>query len=166
MDLHRSNLGTYLNDHLAGSVAAVDLLERIHASFPEADVGRLAERLRREINEEQEYLKSLINNVASGESLTRKVGGWVGGKLAAVKLKLDDPSTSDFFLFESLEALSLGIEGKRSLWIALQLLVSQDPHLNADELRGLQEQAERQRSDVEAKRREFFIPAMTARPTG
>jgi hypothetical protein len=39
--------------------------------------------------------------------------------MSGLKLGIDDPPSGLLLLFESLEALSLGIEGKRSLWIAL-----------------------------------------------
>jgi hypothetical protein len=50
-----------------------------------------------------------------------------------------------------LEALDLGIEGKRLLWIAL--LESQPERFGAERLRELIERAERQRTGVEEHRR-------------
>ena len=45
--------------------------------------------------------------------------GCLGERLTRLKLPLDDPSEGALYLFEALEVLSLGIEGKRGLWQAL-----------------------------------------------
>jgi hypothetical protein len=49
--------------------------------------------------------------------------------MTELKLRFDDPNAGPLRLFESLEALSLGIEGKRSLWIALTAAAENTPAL-------------------------------------
>jgi hypothetical protein len=49
----------------------------------------------------------------------RKAMAWMGEKLAEIKLRLDDPGCGPLHLLEALEAIAIGIEGKRALWRAL-----------------------------------------------
>jgi hypothetical protein len=55
-------------------------------------------------------------------------------------------------LFESLEALSLGIEGKRGLWLALAAVSERSPQMRLLDYPELIGRAEAQRRKVEEKR--------------
>jgi hypothetical protein len=83
------------------------------------------------------------------ESRTRKASAWFTEKMTELKLRLDDPKEGSLRLFESLEALSLGIEGKRSLWIALIAAAEQSPSLRILDYERLEERAQEQRDRVE-----------------
>src|SRR3954462_5104628 len=61
------NLGTYLNDHLAGSVAAVGLIDDLVAGENDASLKTLLTRLKREIGEEQDVLRKILQACAPGE---------------------------------------------------------------------------------------------------
>jgi hypothetical protein len=63
-------------------------------------------------------------------------------------------------LFESLEALSLGIEGKKSLWVALSAAAEVSPELRIADYERLKKRAEEQRNRVEAKRLEVAKAAL------
>ena len=73
------HLETYLNDHLAGAMAAIDLLERLETRTRIA--GSLA-GLRTEIEADRQELKTLIARLHMNESRTRKIGSWFAEKLA------------------------------------------------------------------------------------
>jgi hypothetical protein len=73
-------------------------------------------------------------------------------KFTELKLRFDDPNASVLLLFESLEALSLGIDGKRSLWIALAATSETTPSLPIADYDRLQKRAQEQRDRVEAIR--------------
>jgi hypothetical protein len=75
-------------------------------------------------------------------------------------LRLDDPARGALRLFEELEALSLGIEGKRSLWVALSAAAKDAPSLQLLDYERLASRAEEQRSRVEAKRLEAARKAL------
>ena len=152
------HLAVYLNDHLAGSVVAVELLmalEKTHASI-EPDLATL----RAEIEQDQAELKALMNRLNIAESGGRKIGGWLAEKVTQLKMQIDDRSDGALRLFESLEALSLGIEGKLALWRALKAVADLSPDLERSDYERLMKRAIEQRSRAEALRLNAAIAAI------
>ncbi len=80
--------------------------------------------------------------------------------MTQLKLRLDDSSHGDLRLLESFEALSLGIEGKKSLWISLSAVAERSPQFRLADYDRLKQRAEVQRHRVEAKRVEFAKEAL------
>src|SRR6185295_14135214 len=97
-----------------------------------------------------------------GESRTRKASAWMTEKMTELKLHFDDPKAGPLRLFESLEALSLGIEGKRSLWIALMAAAEKAPSLRILDYERLKQRAQEQRDRVEKLRIETARQALTS----
>jgi hypothetical protein len=156
------HLSTYLNDHLAGATMALELLahlERVHAGEP---TQRFAAGLRAEIAEDKAELERLVESLGAGQSATRQVTAWLGEKIAQVKLRFDDVSGGSFRLFEALEALSLGIEGKRSLWSALREVAGRVPALQGVDYDRLEARAVDQRARVDARRLAEAAAALAA----
>src|SRR4051812_37874665 len=112
-----NHLGIYLNDHLAGATAAVELLR--HLEEKRNAIGSFAARLRQDIAADREELSLLMRSLKISVSTTRKASGWLSEKLAEAKVHFDDPSDGSLRLLEMLEAIGIGIEGKRALWTAL-----------------------------------------------
>lgn len=79
----------------------------------------------------------------------RQAAAWLGEKLAQIKLTLDDSAAGAMRLFEGLEAVSLGIEGKRGLWQVLSVLAPANPLLQGLDYAHLMRRAEEQRGQVE-----------------
>ena len=154
------HLATYLNDHLAGSVVALELLEHLEAEHANTPVADFFSKLRADIAADRQELETLMERLQIAESRTRKASAWLAEKVTALKLRLDDPSEGDLRLFESLEALSLGIEGKRSLWLALSTAAKDTPALRLVDYECLTKRAEEQRSRVEAMRLETARTAL------
>src|ERR1700684_3193678 len=127
MDL--DHLKTYMKDHHAGSVAAIQLLDHL----VEANVAKPHQTffiaLRREVSEDQTALEKMLHDLHGSEGMVRDAAAFVGEKLSRVKLLLEDPSGSKLAYFEKLEALALGIDGKRALWSALGAVASEVPTL-------------------------------------
>jgi hypothetical protein len=154
------HLATYLNDHLAGSVVAVELMENLEAVYADTPVAEFIARLRADVEADRVELKVLMGRLQISESRTRKASAWLTEKLTELKLRLDDSTHGDLRLFESLEALSLGIEGKRSLWLALAAAAEVSPKLRVADYERLKQRAEEQRSRVETKRIEVAKTAL------
>src|SRR5215208_748039 len=114
--LNRDILATYLNDHLAGSVAALELVDRLQRLSQGADRQALFLSLRQEIEEDQQIVKLLLRNMGGKESKIRKAAAWLTEKMAEAKLELDDSGNGQLRLLEALETLGLGIQGKLGLW--------------------------------------------------
>jgi hypothetical protein len=156
------HLATYLNDHLAGSTVALELLETLSAA--PAPLADFFSQLKGEISADRQELEALMSRLEIGESRTRKASAWLAEKFTELKLRLDDPAGGDLRLFESLEALSLGIEGKKNLWLALASLTEQEPALQSLDYDRLIVRAQQQRNGVEALRLEVAKRALASAP--
>lgn len=91
---------TYLNDHLAGSVAALELLEDLEANAGDGDKKFFAE-VRGEIAADQQQLETLMNRLQVRQRVARKAAAWLTEKLAHIKLLLDDRSAGLFWRLRS-----------------------------------------------------------------
>ena len=117
---YMDNLSKYLNDHLAGSVAALELLDHLgHALKESPRLAAVLDSLRGEIEADQHVLKDLIESVAA-ESPVRKIFGWIGEKASRLKFVISGEKPGALGLVEALELLTMGILGKQLLWGALQ----------------------------------------------
>jgi hypothetical protein len=121
------SLTTYLNDHLAGSVAGLELLDHIIQLRRGSALESPLIVIRSEIEEDQKVLQALLHGVGGSESRVRQAAAWLSEKLARAKLRIDDGGSGELQLLEALEALALGIQGKVALWRALQAASSRLP---------------------------------------
>jgi hypothetical protein len=143
---------TYLNDHLAGSVAGLELIDHIvklHAGQPGE---HLATHLRQAIATDRKELKSLTVRLRITQSASRKAVAWASEKLAEVKMWVEDLHDARLRRLELWEALSVGIEGKRLLWRSLASALEGRPELCSIDLVKLEQRADDHRHDVEAMR--------------
>jgi hypothetical protein len=85
-------------------------------------------------------------------SVVRQATGWAVEKVAELKTRLDDWGDGSLHRLELLEALSLGIEGKRSLWAALQAAAGHEPELRTLDYPRLIQRAIEQRTVAEEHR--------------
>jgi hypothetical protein len=145
-------LGTYLNDHLAGSVSAVELVERVIKENEGQLLGRRLEEVLKEIRKDQEVLRDLIERAGSRENTLKKASAWLAEKAGRVKLGTGDPP--DLARMEALEALTMGIQGKRAMWRALRVVVNKHPSLYGLDLDLLERRAVEQHDRVEQWRLE------------
>ncbi len=148
------HLSTYLNDHLAGSVVLMELLEHVASAYAGTDIAGFAETLRAEIAGDRAELESLMARLDISQSRTRKTTAWLGEKLSELKLRMDDPRAGAFRLLEAMEAASIGIEGKRLLWQSLIATSTDAPELQGPDYATLTERAIDQRARVETVRTE------------
>lgn len=150
--MQEDTLATYLNDHLAGSVMAIELLEHLEESSGEDPARQHALRdLRQKIMADQDILRALLDSLSSNESAVKKAGAWVMEKVARAKTKLSKPATGCLGALEAFEILSLGIEGKKCLWKVMAEVMPQPPRPEWNWCE-LTEDADRQRQEVEAWR--------------
>ena len=145
------NLTTYLNDHLAGAVGALDHLEHLVKTCQDRELEAFFRSLRLEIEVDQATLKKLIDDLGKRPSAVRQAGAWIAEKVARVKMG----QGGEMELFLSLEALVLGITGKQKLWAALAAAAENMPQLRGPDYAQLEARARGQAAQVEAKRLEF-----------
>jgi hypothetical protein len=148
------NLSSYLNDHLAGSVAARELLDRLIDTYKETPLERFFRELRDEIEADQETLKELIASLGEEESAVRKAGAWIAEKFSRATIQLSETGKGQMGLFFALEGLALGIRGKQSLWRALAAASATTPQLRRLDYHKLEKRAVEQYDRVEARRLE------------
>lgn len=157
-------LTTYLSDHVAGSVAAIELLDHLHELSRGTDRENVLANLRSEIEEDQAVLLELLHSLGAKESRMRKAAAWLTEKLGEAKLKLDDPGGGQFQLLEALETLGLGILGKLALWGALEVAREDVPQLRKLDFAKLKQRARAQHDRVEAERKRAVRAAFSLPP--
>ena len=143
-------LATYLQDHLAGSVHAIELVEHIRDEHAGQSLGDFAVHLLSEIRTDQEVLQGLAERIGAGSSNFKEVGAWIADKVA--RLKLTRQAGNYLGTFEALEFLELGINGKKALWLALEAVASTDSQLQGIDFDRLIERADSQIAQVEERR--------------
>ncbi|MEN3943324.1 hypothetical protein WJU23_18635 [Prosthecobacter sp. SYSU 5D2] len=154
--MNTTSLTTYLTDHLAGSVAAIQMLDHLMAVYGKRPEAVQIRTLKTEVEYDQQLLRDLMDRFEAKESPLKKAGAWIAEK--ALELKVNT-SPDDFDILQTLEALVLGIEGKLRLWRSLQCVETglDLPHLQSD--------AHRQIHQVELLRLEAAERAFGASPS-
>jgi hypothetical protein len=150
--VNTDHLSAYLNDHLAGSVAALELIEHLAKNYPDTTLETFLADLHAEISADQDVLRDLLHTFDAKESSVRKAGAWIAEKLAQVKLGLSGSEVGGTGLLEALEGLALGITGKQLLWRALASASEVMPQLAGLDYQHLEDRARGQRERVEEKR--------------
>lgn len=147
-------LDVYLNDHLAASAAAVELVERLARNNPGTALATHLEGLKPEIEADRATLSAVMERCGVVPSKPKQVAGKVLETLS--RLRLDERVTGDpdVTRLMELESLSLGIEGKASLWLSLQQVEARRPELASFDLGALVGRAASQRSALEPFKRE------------
>jgi hypothetical protein len=149
------DLTTYLNDHLAGSVGGLELVDHLIETYKGKPLEQFFKDLRNEIDADQGTLQDLIEKLGEKESAVRKAGAWVAEKFSRAKIRLDDSEEGRMGLLQALEGLVLGITGKRGLWTALAAAADTVPELRELDYTRLEKRAAEQCDRVEAKRLEI-----------
>jgi hypothetical protein len=140
---------TYVEDHLAGATAGVELLEALAAQHQGEPTGALAGRLLPEVEADRRRLEGIARSLGAGSPL-KEAAAWLAEKVS--RLKLHREARGILGTFEALEAMSLGVLGKRALWRALAVAAQADPRLAGVDFDALAASAERQHSLLEEER--------------
>jgi hypothetical protein len=139
---------TYLNDHLAGARFGSDLARRLARR-----TGRTAMHdLAAEIEDDRETLQQLMGRLDTQRNPVKEATTWLAEKLSHIKLSGLTARDREYGLFMAFETLSLGVEGKRLLWVALADVRDRYPALGDVDFEALQERAASQRLVLEAER--------------
>jgi hypothetical protein len=147
-----SLLATYLNDHLAGSTAGVELARRARSSNEGTPLGDFLAELTAEIEEDREVLGEVMQAVAAGRDRVKVTAAWAGEKAGRLKLNGRLLGYSPLSRLVELEGLTLGVTGKLALWRMLGELG--DPRLARFDFAALAARAERHQTELERRRLE------------
>lgn len=151
MPIDRKALDTYLNDHLAASVAALQLMQRICDAQDGTPLGASIERLRVEVLDDQEIVRGLLVAEGGSEATVKQAMAWAGEKLSHLKVGGNDIG-SGLMLFEALEALSVGFWGRHALWRGLAHVDAVAPLGSGIDFGALADRAKQHLSELEPLR--------------
>ena len=154
--MSKEHLTTYLNDHLMGAAAAIELVDQFLTEAP--DLQEFLAGLKGDIESDRDEVVRVMDHLKISQSRVRKASGWLAEQAAELKFAMTDES---FRRLERLEALALGIQGKLNLWRALAAATQLDTGMTRLNYGRLQERAMDQLSRVEALRVEAARTALT-----
>ena len=161
---NREALGSYLNDHLAGSAAAVELVDRLRATNEGSPLAAHLEGLGLEIEADRDTLGEVMERLGVVRSTPKQLVGKVMETLSRLRLNERVTGGAEVTRLMELETLSLGIEGKVSLWRSLNHVADSHPQLAEFDLAALVVKAEGQRAGLEPYRLEAAAGALGAAP--
>ncbi|MEO7099355.1 MAG: hypothetical protein ABI162_08330 [Luteolibacter sp.] len=142
----------YLNDHLAGATGAVRLIQEL-ADKAENTVDReFFERLQEEVESDRVLLQDLLAVIGAEPSAALKLAGNVSVRISFMKLAWEGFKPGQLGMYEALEVLALGIQGKCLLWRMLHELIHWFPEWDDADFEKLELDATRQRDQVESYR--------------
>lgn len=113
-------LSTYLNDHLAGSAGALDLLESLRGHANTDELAATLESVTADIDADRKTLLGVMERLGVERSTIKQATARVGEKALRVKTSPVVTRDDDLSRLLGLEALVLGIAGKESGWTALR----------------------------------------------
>ncbi len=113
----RRSLVTYLQEHLAGSDVAFAVVHRLRATHQGSEDGKLFDYLCKEIDEDRGLVRRLLESLGASTHSIKRVASHVSAALATAAA---GGAPGELSLLRTLEALAIGIQGKRSMWRALQ----------------------------------------------
>jgi hypothetical protein len=146
------HLSVYLNDHFAGGSAALELLRHLERTHTGTAVAQAASALHADGSDDHGQLEQIMRSAGVTPGVVRRAAALLGEKVAELKSRVDDPAGGALRLLETLEALSLGIEGKHALWTGLASVAADVPALRGVDFSRLTERAQDQRARVERLR--------------
>lgn len=143
-----SLLAIYLNDHLAGATAGVELARRLRGSNEDdPGFGPMLTEICAEVEEDREALKEVMDRLGVGQSRLKPAAAVLGERLGRLKLNGQLLGYSPLSRLDELELLQLGVTGKRRLWGALE-------HTHAEDLAGVDLAALAERATAQLRRLE------------
>ncbi len=146
-------LTIYLNDHLAGATAGLDLARRTAGNNAGNPYGRVLAEVAGELADDRDALIDVMERLSVSRDHVKVIGAWAVEKIGRLKLNGSILSYSPLSRLVEIEGLSLGVEGKLSLWQSLKLTHGNDPRLRGVDLEALIDRARSQRRRLERQRR-------------
>jgi hypothetical protein len=142
--MHRKLLRIYLQDHLAGSTAGLELARRARAENEGTPYGEPLAKLADDVEADRRTLESLMDDLGFGADRAKNLALWAAEKAGRLKLNGQLRGYSPLSRQVELEGLITLVNGKLSMWRTLRDAVDSVPELDAGRLDRLIERAERQ----------------------
>lgn len=157
-------LKIYLNDHLAGAVAGIELCRRAARENTGNAVGAFLAGYGRALEEDRHILESVMAALVAMRDPVKQTLAWLGERVGRLKLNGRIVGYSALSRLVELEGLCLGAEGRVLLWRTLLRLQRQDPRLAGFDFAQPLTRAELHRRDLERLRLAAADTAFTEAP--
>ena len=144
------DLDSYLNDHLAGSISALELIAHWEEVHKGESLGSFFVETEREIEADQDMLRDVMRTLGVEESKVRQAGAWAAEKVGRARLMIAGDEQGSLGLVLTLEGLIMGVTGKKLMWRAVA--AAKLPRLKSYNFEQLQRRAEQQVERIEAER--------------
>lgn len=145
-------MDVYLNDHLAGAMLGSDLAEQLKESNEGTPLGDLMATLAPKIEADRQTLIDLIDRMGTSKNPVKQATTWLAEKASRAKFSGATSGEAELGTFMAVETLTLGVEGKASLWKALKEVKDKYGPLQSMNLDGLIESAQAQHDALEGER--------------
>jgi hypothetical protein len=155
-------LGVYLTDHLAGSAAAIDHLEKMISNSDGTLLGVFLAELLRDIKADRDTLEGLIGRLGVAKSPVKQAAATILEKVGRLKFTEQLSGSPQLRRLLELEALQLGVEGKDAMWRSLQRVAHTDPRLAEVDFEALRRRARQQIDALERHRLDAAAEAFQA----
>jgi hypothetical protein len=153
-----NNLAQYLDNHLAGSVAGIELVKTMISEQRGTSLSIFLEKLLQELQEDQDVVRRALKELGQKESKVKGMGAWTLEKLAFSPLTgLAD--NSDLRPVVELEAILLATLGRCGMWLLLERFHHRYPCLAFTDFGLLRQRADRQAEELERYRQEAAASA-------
>jgi hypothetical protein len=160
--MNEKYLRIYLQDHLAGAMAGLELARRTRGANEGTEYGPPLAKIADEIEADRRMLQGIMEDLGFGGDRLKTIAAWGLEKVGRLKLNGELTSYSPLSRVVELEGLLTGITGKKGLWISLLEVAPSEPRLEVDLLERLRDRAEEQRATVEELREKAAREAFAA----
>jgi hypothetical protein len=146
------NLRKYLNAHLTGSVAGIELVKRAAEENRGSDLGSFLKSLLTELEEDRVTVRRILKATGKDEDILKKLGGWMLEKVAESRLHDLAGDSPHMRRVIELEGIIMGTSGRICMWRLLELFHRNDPRLKFADFTFLRQRAEEQADELELYR--------------
>jgi hypothetical protein len=150
--MNEKHLRIYLQDHLAGSTAGLELARRTRGANVGTEYGPPLAKIADDIEADRRHLQGIMEDLGFGGDRLKNAAAWGLEKAGRLKLNGTITGYSPLSRVVELEGLLTGITGKKGLWLALLQVAPEEPRLDTALLERLRDRADAQRATVEELR--------------
>jgi hypothetical protein len=142
--LSTDRMTIYLNDHLAGATSGRELAHRALGSNRGTEFESFLSDLATAIEEDKQELEQLMERLGVQADPLKRSTGWLAEKLGRFKLNGSLIGYSPLSRLIEIEALTVGVRAKLSMWHTLRQIAGDDPRLEEAQLERLVGRAQEQ----------------------
>ncbi|WP_405834145.1 transaldolase [Streptomyces sp. NBC_01176] len=145
-------LAIYLNDHLSGATAGLELFRRAAQTQKGQEHGTTLAELAHAVEQDRDSLTQIMTDLGVSTDHAKVALGWFAEKAGRIKPNGHLFSRSPLSDVLELESMLLGVQAKSACWRVLRALADSDERLFVEHLDELLERAERQAATLEQLR--------------